>query len=422
MGKTLYNLFNFLYPLAAGIVSPVNEKARLWLNGRRNIIQQLTDAFETNSSPVIWVHCASLGEFEQGRPLIEQLKELHPSYKILLTFFSPSGYEVQKNYSKADYIFYLPVDTSSNAKAFLNITKPSLILFIKYEFWLYYLAEAKQRNIPLLLVSAIFRKDQPFFKWYGNIHRKMLSCFTHIFTQDESSISLLQGIEIRETSVSGDTRFDRVLTIASRFEPVTEMEAFCKNHTVIVAGSTWLEDEEQLNHYVNTHPAIRFVIAPHDIGKDRLAECTQLFRNALLFSQYKEQCSDDSSPASAVNTIIIDNMGMLSRLYNYATITYVGGAFGGDGVHNVLEAAVYGKPVVFGPVFDKYLEAVELVDEGGAFTVEDALELDKTFDELLNDTALYEDAASASFQYVQKKAGATNAIILFIQEKRLLIN
>jgi len=189
-----------------------------------------------------------------------------------------------------------------------------------------------------------------------------------------------------------------------------------------VAGSTWLEDEEQLNHYVNTHPAIRFIIAPHDIGKDRLNECTQLFRHALLYSHYKVQGSEESSPAAAVNTLIIDNIGMLSRLYHYATITYVGGAFGGDGVHNVLEAAVYGKPVVFGPVFDKYLEAVELVEEGGAFSVNDALELDKTFDELLHDTGLYEDAASASYQYVQKKAGATNTITLFIQEKRLLIN
>ena len=422
MGKFLYKLFNFLYPLAAGIVSPVNEKARLWLHGRKNIFPQLTEAFAENTSPVIWVHCASLGEFEQGRPLIERLKELYPSYKILLTFFSPSGYEVQKKYAQADYIFYLPVDTSSNAKTFLNITKPSLILFIKYEFWFYYLTEAKQRNIPLLLVSALFRKDQPFFKWYGNIHRKMLFCFTHIFTQEEGSTALLQSIGIQEMSVSGDTRFDRVLTIASRFEPVPEMQAFCQDHTVIVAGSTWLEDEEQLYHYVNTHADIRFVIAPHDIGKDRLAECTQLFRHAILFSQYKEQGSNQSISASSANTIIIDNIGMLSRLYKYATVTYVGGAFGGDGVHNVLEAAVYGKPVVFGPVFDKYLEAVELVEEAGAFTVEDALELDKTFDELLNDAELYENAADASFQYVQKKAGATNTITTFIQEKRLLIN
>ena len=421
MGKLLYKLFTFLYPLAARIISPFNEKARLWHQGRKNLFQQLTIAFAKNTSPVIWVHCASLGEFEQGRPVIERLTALYPNHKILLTFFSPSGYEVQNNYAHADFIYYLPIDSYVKAKLFLQITKPSLILFIKYEFWFYYLSEAKKQQIPLLLVSAIFRKDQPFFKWYGAFHRKMLACFTHIFTQDKGSTNLLEHIGLYNHSVSGDTRFDRVLAIATNFEPISEIETFCKDHKVVVAGSTWLEDEEELNHYANTHPAIRFIIAPHNIDKDRLAECSQLFKHSILYSEFSALMKNNSSIPISINTIIIDNIGMLSRLYKYATITFVGGAFGGDGVHNVLEAAVYGKPVVFGPVFDKYLEAIELLELGGAFSVEDALELDKLFDKLLNTHEFYTIVAESAQQYVQKKAGATDSIIKFIQEKRLLI-
>ncbi len=409
------------------MIAPFNAKAKRWLEGRKNNFEKLHVAFGENRNPVIWMHCASLGEFEQGRPLIESLKKVYPSYKILLTFFSPSGYEVQKNYQYADYVFYLPVDTKKNAALFLEITKPSLILFIKYEFWYYHLKEAKERKIPLLLVSAIFRKEQPFFRWYGSLYKKMLHFFTYFFVQNEVSLALLRSLNLDNVVVNGDTRFDRVMEIADYFEPIEVIEQFCKNYPVIVGGSTWLEDDEELDHFVNTHPEIRFIIAPHNIESDRINDCKTLYKNSVLFSEYepsdiKHQTSDIPNQSSAINTLIIDNIGMLSRLYAYSTICYVGGAFGGDGVHNVLEAAVYGKPVVLGPTYEKYAEAIELIDAGGGFTIENALELEEIFNDLLNDNALYAKASKSSMDYVKSKTGATEKVLHFIQEKRLLTN
>jgi 3-deoxy-D-manno-octulosonic-acid transferase len=360
------------------------------------------------------VHCASLGEFEQGRPVIEKLRLLYPEHKILLTFFSPSGYEVRKNYEKADWIFYLPFDTKKNAKKFLAIVNPSLILFVKYEFWYNYLTISKQKQIPLLLISGIFRKDQPFFKWYGDLHREMLRCFTHLFVQTEDAALLLQSIQINNISISGDTRFDRVSEIVSQFHPIEKIENFCNGRTTIVAGSTWTEDDEELDHFVNTRPDIRFIIAPHDISKERLQECRNLYKQSILFSEY------DMNENNSSNTLIIDNIGMLSKLYNYATICYIGGAFGSDGVHNVLEAAVYNKPVVFGPVYEKYIEAVELIEAGGAFSITNALELEEQFNDLLQNKIFYTQSSNAAGNYVRSKTGATDKIITYIQEKRLL--
>ncbi|MGI8950326.1 MAG: 3-deoxy-D-manno-octulosonic acid transferase [Chitinophagaceae bacterium] len=403
----------------AEIISPFNQKASLWIEGRKNIFKKLSAAFVKNFSPVIWVHCASLGEFEQGRPLMEKLKEIHPSHNILLTFFSSSGYQIQKNYSGADYIFYLPIDSKQNAKKFLEITKPSLILFIKYEFWFYYLQEAKQKNIPLLLISANFRNEQPFFKWYGSFHKKMLRCFMHLFVQNKISFNLLKNIGLKNVTISGDTRFDRVTNITNNFKPIEIIEAFCKNNAVIVAGSTWSEDDEALDHFANTHPEIKFIIAPHDIGNERLKECKRLYKFSMLFSVYQK--SEIRNPTS-VNTLIIDNIGMLARLYKYATICYVGGGFGGDGVHNVLEAAVYYKPVIFGPEYEKYFEAVELIETGGAISIEDVLQLEKTLNNLLNNEDVYEKTSLYAGDYVKNKTGATEKIMQFIQEKRLLTN
>ncbi|MEX6686912.1 glycosyltransferase N-terminal domain-containing protein [Danxiaibacter flavus] len=421
MQKIFYNIFTSLYPFIASLISPFNPKARKWVQGRKGLLQQIEEKLAGNTSKTVWVHCASLGEFEQGRPLIEDLKKVDSSCKIVLTFFSPSGYEVQKKYVYADYIFYLPMDSASNAKKFYDIVNPSLILFVKYEFWYHYLLQARQRNIPLLLVSGIFRKSQPFFKSYGGFHRKMLGAFTHFFVQNDESIELLKSIQITNASLSGDTRFDRVLQIAGNFTDIPDLKDFASNHTVIVAGSTWTEDDEELDHYSHIHTDYRFIIAPHDISEERIRECETLYKHAVRYSTY-QQLLQGKVPLQEINTIIIDNIGMLSRLYKYATICYVGGGFGGDGVHNVLEAAVYNKPVVFGPVYDKYFEAVELVEKGGAFTVDDALELEQQLDELLGDGATYKNACKNAGDYVHEKSGATGNIMQYIYAKRLLTN
>ncbi len=414
--KFLYRLFIHLYSLTIKTVSPFNPKAKLWIQGRRHLLERMKKVVVPGEE-IIWVHCSSLGEFEQGRPLLEKLKIENPKCKILLTFFSPSGYEVRKNYTGADYIFYLPTDSPRNACVFFDIVKPSLILFIKYEFWHFYLQEAKKRNVPLLLISGIFRKTQPFFKSYGHFHRNMLRCFLHLFVQNKESVSLLNSIGIHDNvSLSGDTRFDRVIEIAENFEPIPFFDNFCAGHEVIVAGSTWSEDDEQLNHYANTKNNIRFIIAPHHISQERLKECKRLYKRSIFYSEI-------SNPiAATINTIIIDNIGTLSRLYKYATVSYVGGGFGEDGVHNVLEAAVYGKPVVFGPDYKKYYEVIELVNAGGGISINSSLQLENKLDFLLKKDQGYELACEVSRKYVYSKKGSTNQIIKFIQANRLLTN
>lgn len=415
--KTLYQIFARLYPFVIRIASPFNKKARLWIHGRKGVFERMKDSIHANDN-VIWMHCSSLGEFEQGRPLLEKLRNRYPSYKILLTFFSPSGYEVRKDYKGADYIFYLPGDSEQNAEKFYQIVKPQLIIFVKYEFWYYYLTEAKKRQIPLLLISAIFRRKQPFFSRHTTFYRNMLSCFTHLFVQNTESVSLLQTIGLTQNvSLSGDTRFDRVIEIAEGFQPIAAIEDFCAGSNVIVAGSTWIEDDKELAHYANANTKVKFVIAPHHIGKERLKECTRLYKHSALFSSIQH-----SQPSPHINTIIIDNIGMLSRLYKYATVCYVGGGFGADGVHNVLESAVYGKPVVFGPEYEKFNEAVELIESGGAISIENALELEATFDSLLNNTSNYLERSGASLNYVYSKRGSTEKILRFIQENLLLTN
>lgn len=365
------------------------------------------------------MHCSSLGEFEQGKPILESIRQQYPDYFILLTFFSPSGYEIRKNDPVADYICYLPMDRPYTAQKFLNIVQPSLVLFVKYEYWFYYLNEIKERNIPLLLISGVFREDQPFFKWYGGFYRKMLQCFTHLFVQNEASLSLLKQIEFaHKASISGDTRFDRVIQIAERFSSFELIEQFCNQSTVIIAGSTWTEDDEALDHFVNHHPEIRFIIAPHDIDEDRLKECENLYTHTIRYSVLKET----KQIPEGIHVLIMDNMGMLSSIYRYATIAYIGGGFGDDGIHNALEAAVFDKPIVFGPVYDKYMEAIELVERQAAFSIEDALALEEQLSLLLHDPNLLDRAGKASGDYVKEKSGACKKIMHYIQEKRLLTN
>jgi 3-deoxy-D-manno-octulosonic-acid transferase len=418
MDKFFYILFIKIYPLAAALLSPFNNKAALWLTGRKNIFKKIQTSVSADVSKKIWMHCASLGEFEQGRPVLEKFKTLYPGYKLVLTFFSPSGYEVQKQSRSADYIFYLPIDSKKNAQQFLDLINPSLIVFVKYEYWYYYLKEARKRNIPLLLASGIFLPTFSFFKWYAKMRREMLHFFTHFFVQTENSKKLLHSIQVDNVSVTGDTRFDRVLQVASEAKTFPEIESFINNHEAIVAGSTWTEDDEALDHFANTHTEIRFIIAPHDITKERLKECCKLYRYSVLYSDYiRNEALDEN-----INTLIIDNMGMLKFLYRYATICYVGGGFGNDEIHNILEAAVYYKPVLFGPAHENFSEAIELIEKGGAFDVEDAIELEDQLEELLSDKDLYEQACAIAGDYVQHSAGATNAIMQYIQENRLLIN
>lgn len=418
------------------MVAPWNVKARAWLEGRKDFFERMgaemgsegvsgDEARREASSvgPTVWMHCSSLGEFEQGRPVIEALRRVAPEVRIVLTFFSPSGYTAKRDYEGADLIFYLPLDSPGNARRFIDLVQPSLVLWVKYDYWYYFLAELKKRNIPVLLVSGVFRPDQPFFRWYGRLHRYMLECFTHLFVQTESSRLLLARLRLTENvSVSGDTRFDRVIEIAKAAEVLPAVDAFCGGRAVIVAGSTWVEDEEEIDHYANSHPEIRFILAPHEIDEDRLAEVERLFRHSIRYSVWagngRVGIARPGWPEP--NVLLIDNIGMLSKLYRYATLAYVGGGFGDDGVHNVLEAAVYGKPVVYGPVIEKYIEAVELTESGGGMVIDSAVEAEKVFDRLLRDDREREEMGFASREYVYSRKGATDALIRFIQENRLL--
>jgi 3-deoxy-D-manno-octulosonic-acid transferase len=420
LSKLLYNIFLLLYSLGIRVSSFWNPKAQKWIRGRKNVFAAINGQPLTNNGQLIWMHCASLGEFEQGRPLLEELKSKNVKLKIVLTFFSPSGYEVMKDYKVADHIFYLPMDSPVHAKKFLDAVNPSLVLWVKYEYWFYYLSEIKERNIPAILVSGIFRKSQPFFAWYGNIWKQMLGSFTHFFLQNEESRELLSTLGFTENvTINGDTRFDRVLEIANLFQPVPFIEEFCGNSTVIVAGSTWEEDEIELHHFVKAHPEIKFIIAPHEIDEENLNDVKDEFSNSIFYSELEQ--TTNHKPQTA-NVLIIDNIGMLSRLYKYATIAYVGGGFGDDGVHNVLEAAVYGKPVVFGPVYEKFDEVIGLVNEGGGISIPGPIKLEEILNRILNDHEERKRMEEASRSYVLANRGASQKIIQFIQEKRLLTN
>ncbi|MEO6916014.1 MAG: glycosyltransferase N-terminal domain-containing protein [Chitinophagaceae bacterium] len=368
----------------------------------------------------VWMHCASLGEFEQGRPVIEGLRQNYPEISIIVTFFSPSGFEVRKNYEGADHIFYLPADSASNARRFLDIVRPTLVLWIKYEYWYYYLRQIHKMQIPLLLISANFIPSQAFFQWYGSLHRKMLDFFSGIFVQSESSRILLTSINVvKKVEIGGDTRFDRVMDIAGQFEEIESIARFCGQSQVVVSGSTWEEDEEMLDHYANTHQGIRFIIAPHEIGEERIRKIQELFKHSVTYSTYINE-SEMREPAGETNVLIIDNIGLLSRLYKYATIAYVGGGFGEDGVHNILEAAVFGRPVIYGPVYEKFLEAAELVECGGGISIGSALELERLLNKLLKDKSAYNTAAQASRNYVRENIGARERILKFIEDNHLV--
>lgn len=418
--KWAYFLFIRLYPLMARLLAPFNSKAALWVKGRKNLMHKIKVELQANTHPLIWMHAASLGEFEQGLPVVEKLKQAYPSHKLLVTFFSPSGYEVKKNHPIADWVFYLPMDSKSTAAAFISITRPAIALFIKYEFWFFYLSELKKQQIPVLLVSGIFRSSQLFFKWHGQFYRNMLANFTHFFVQDSRSAGLIKHlVNPYSISVSGDTRFDRVITIANERKNIEQIETFCKDQVVIVAGSTWSDDDKVLQHFTKVHRNIKFIIAPHLIGPERLNECLQRYPSAILLTDYAVASTETKNE---IQTIVINNMGMLSSLYHYATIAFIGGGFSNEGIHNTLEAAVFGKPVVFGPLYDKYLEAVEMIEIGAAFSADSALEMETLLDDLLTNKEKGITAGEAGAGYVKAKAGASDKIVEYIQANRLLTN
>ncbi len=400
----IYNLGISLYSLLIKSVSPFNPKAGFLNSGRQSTKKQLKEL--AIDGPVVWIHAASLGEFEQGRPIIEALKKDYPHYKIVLTFFSPSGFEVRKNYDLADYVFYLPADTASNARMFIDAIKPEKVFFIKYEFWYHYLNALKERNIPVYGVSMIFREKQSFFKSYGVWFRKMLACFEKFYVQDEVSGELLKSIGIQNYSVVGDTRFDRVRDIARASAEVDLVNQFVGNsNKVIVAGSTWAPDEDILFEYIHgVGSDVKLVIAPHEIHEDHIKQIESKLKAPSF--RYTKPVDDIGN----CKVMIIDTIGMLSSIYKYGQLAYVGGGFG-VGIHNTLEAATYGMPVFFGPNYKKFKEARDLIEVGGGYSISNAEEFIGLVQNMWNDESLIKEASLQSSMYVNKMCGATKIIM-----------
>ena len=404
----LYNIFIYFYVLGIRAASLVNEKAKLWVRGRKDILQKIEEALTGNhdKEKIAWFHCASLGEFEQGRPVMEAFREAMPDHRIFLTFFSPSGYEIRKNYPGADHVFYLPADSPEMAAKFVKVLSPDIVFFIKYEYWYNYLAVLKQRGIPTYMVSAIFRSSQPFFRWYGSWFRKQLNNLSWFFVQDEDSESLLRKIDIQQVSVSGDTRFDRVNAIAGQKKPVEGMDEFCKDSLVMLAGSTWPEDEKILLPFIlETKTKFKFIIAPHEVHKARIdGLMSQVGSGGLRFSQ----ASDKNVREARV--LVIDSIGLLASLYRYAFVSFVGGGFG-VGIHNILEPAAFGVPVIFGPNYERFREARELIREGGATSIKNEEDFRKVFGRMADVPGERDRASGICSAYVTSHKGATAHIL-----------
>lgn len=401
----MYNLGIYFMSLFIRLVSPFKRKARLMIDGHKSVFNLLEKEIDKKAK-YIWFHVASLGEFEQARPLIEEIKNSKPEYKILLTFFSPSGYEVRYNYPLADIVTYLPFDTKKNARRFLELTNPHMVIFIKYEFWYNYINEIYQRRIPAYLVSAIFRKNQSFFKKLRSPYRNMLSLYTHFFVQDDESHKLLQKHGIKNVTVAGDTRIDRVIEIQKQTVNLPIVEKFIdKGSIIFIAGSSWPADEDIFINYFNSHPNLKLIIAPHEIDESHLTEIEKkLSRPSQRYSGLT-----DTDTVNA-DCMIIDCFGLLASVYRYADIGYIGGGFG-DGIHNLPEAAVYGIPVIFGPNFIKFREAHDLIATGGGFTIKNRDEFNKLMESFINEPELREKAGKEAKNYIFSNSGATNTIL-----------
>lgn len=400
----IYNIGIFIYRAVAWLISPFNPKVRLWFRGQKDC-WKILDRKISSSERYIWVHCASLGEFEQGRPVIESIKKERPWYKIVLTFFSPSGYEIRKEWPLADVICYLPADTPSNARKFISKVNPEKVIFVKYEFWNNYISRISKKKIPLFLISGIFRPGQHFFKWYGGFFRLILKKFTRIYVQDSASLDLLGSIGLENSSFAGDTRFDRVLQIAAEATEIKRIEQFKGNEKILLVGSSWRQDEEIIARYINKNPGkMKWVFAPHEIDGENISRLEKMFSiKCVRFSEFKKEAAD-------ARVMIIDNIGMLSSAYRYAYIAEVGGGFG-KGIHNVLEPACWGIPVLFGPEHKKFREAVRLLETGGAGTFKNYNEFEAILDTWIGDEDLYKKAADSAGQFVVNHRGATARIM-----------
>ena len=416
MSLLFYNLFLFVYESSIRIAALFNQKARKWVEGRRDILNVIKSTLPHHEER-IWMHCSSLGEFEQGRPLLEELKKQYPKYKIVLTFFSPSGYEVRKDYELADYVFYLPMDGFRASSKFIRLVNPALAVFVKYEFWYYYLKCLDKSSIPTILIAASFRKDQHFFKWYGGLFRLMLTFFDYLFVVDDASQRLLAGTGItNQVIVAGDTRYDRVVEIAKAAKMFPLIEQFMGSTKLLIAGSTWPDDEHLLMQCMDVLPSDwKVVIAPHEVDEAHIQQISALFpKDAVRYSQL------DQNSAASRRILVIDNIGMLASCYHYGSVAYIGGGFQKGGIHNTLEPAVFGLPVIFGPVYRKFIEANLLVDHQFAFPISNASECRKVLEELPAEPSRLSALQFAIRLYVKKNIGATGRIIDRINSERFL--
>ncbi|MGN7810661.1 3-deoxy-D-manno-octulosonic acid transferase [Flavobacterium sp. 22076] len=405
----LYNLTIYIAGFFLKIIALFSPKIKLFVEGRKNVFSVLEEKIKADDK-TIWFHSASLGEYEQGLPVIEKIKEKYPSHKIIVTFFSPSGYEVRKNNTVADVTIYLPLDTKSNAKRFLKLVHPEFAFFIKYEFWLNYLNELEKSKTPTYLISGIFRDSQMFFKWYGGFYRKALNAFTYFFVQNERSKQKIEAIGFKNVIVSGDTRFDRVNAILERDNTLDYVENFKNNQLTIVIGSSWPKDEVLLIEYINQAPEnVKFIIAPHNIKTDQISNLkSQITKSTILFSE------KENKDLSNYNVFIIDTIGILTKIYSYGTIAYVGGGFGNPGIHNILEPATFGIPIVIGPNYSNFAEAVSLVELGGCISITNFLELKEILDRLINDPKLLTEKSHICKSFIQNNKGATNTIMKIV--------
>ncbi len=408
VGLLLYRTGLFFFALAARLTALFNSKVHKWLHGQRQAWQQLANLSEqVTGQQVLWFHCASVGEYEQGRPLMAAIKQQFPHYRILVSFFSPSGYEAIQPDEVVDYKVYLPLDSAIHARKFIGSVRPQAVFFVKYEFWHYYLHELKRQNIPVFSVSAIFRPNQLFFKWYGSFYRQMLVCFSHFFVQDSPSLHLLGQLGLPAT-LSGDTRIDRVLTIRDSPADLPLIEAFAREQQVMVIGSLRQEDKEVVLPFIRQHPGLRFIVAPHEITTSMLTELTNALPGSVRYSELQDTPQDKQ-------VLIIDNIGMLARLYRFGQLAYVGGGFS-DGLHNILEAAVYGIPVFFGSkAYHKFKEAHDLIELGAAFPVKDSHQLAEKVRELQQAPQHRQQIKEKLNGYMEKNRGATDRIMAVVQ-------
>lgn len=405
----MYSLFLFFYRTTIALASPFNAKAKKAIHERNKSITRLYHSLASNNSPIVWFHAASMGEFEQGLPVMKAYKMAFPHHKLLVTFFSPSGYQYRKDHPIIDFAAYLPWDTPRNARKFVSTVQPEIVFFIKYEFWFHLLKKIHAHSTPLFSISARFVEDQIFFKWYGRLHRQMLTFFDHIFVQDQNSLRLLQRINIQKASYSGDNRFDNVMEKAQRIEPIEKIESFKADKKLFIIGSGWIEDLEILFPFIQNHPKdLKILIAPHDVSATNLKRMTSLVgQDFCLFSEGKNMSR---------SIMILDTIGQLAKAYQYAELAYIGGAFG-DGLHNTLEATAFGIPVVFGNGnLDKFPEATELLKREGAFAVNNKEEAAEVLNELYTDKALYERYSKNCLAYMHEMRGATDRIMNKILE------